>query len=120
MIAGKNLNLVMPTREDYENVLGEASFYHYDAVTKSAMLNIRIKSMHRGRGLGTEALDLLLAQYFEQWGGLVIEDRLDPANRGGMAWMERLGFKETRRDPEGVWMELHAEDFRSALAARDS
>ena len=169
MITGKKLNLVMPTREDHENVqciwedpdtmrdiggvvpisheqylawwadlfeerqyeneyylvldtensecFGEASFEYPDITVKRARLNLKIRARHRGKGIGTEALGLLLEQYFEVFGGLVMEDCIAPANQRTAEWLKDRGFSETRRDADGIHLELGLEDYRRRRAA---
>lgn len=164
MITGKKLNLVMPTREDHENVqgiwedpetmrdlggvvpisnerylawwadlfeerqyeneyylildtensecFGEASFQYTDITVKRAMLNLKIKAGHRGQGIGSEALELLLEQYFEIFGGLVMEDCIAPANERAADWLKARGFRETGRDADGIHLELGLEEYR--------
>lgn len=170
MIIGKKLNLVMPTKEDHENLqsiredeatmreaggvapmdherflawwaelfedrqyeneyylildnensecFGEASFRYTDITVKRARLDIKIKAKRRGLGLGTEALALLLEQYFEVFGGLVIEDIVSGSNARGMAWLLRHGFHETGRDAAGVHLELGLGEYRRLVAER--
>ncbi|HOX91305.1 MAG TPA: GNAT family N-acetyltransferase [Spirochaetales bacterium] len=94
----------------YENssgtCAGEVSFHDFDPSSGRAMFNVKIKRHLRGKGLGREAIDLILWHFFGAWEGTVMEDSLWEGNPGGLAVVLAYGFRETRRDADGIWVEL--------------
>lgn len=99
---------------------GEVSFHDFDPATGRAMFNVKIKRGLRGRGLGREAMDLLLWHFFGAWEGRVMEDSLWEGNPGGLAAMLAYGFTETRRDAEGIRVELDKAAWESRPRAQPS
>ena len=53
-----------------------------------------------------------LGNYGWIFGGLVIEDCIAPANQRTAEWLKARGFRETRRDADGIHLELGLEDYR--------
>lgn len=70
--------------------VGEVSFHGYDEKSRSAELNIKIHSKHRGRGYSKEALSLLLEYYFFEFGGMIMTDEV--INENGCQALTKYGF----------------------------
>ncbi|MCL5037924.1 MAG: GNAT family N-acetyltransferase [Chloroflexi bacterium] len=90
---------------------GEVSFHQFDELTRRAMFNIKIVKKYRGLGYGKESMDLILDEFFRKWNGEVMEDTLWEKNPNGLNIIKKYGFKEVKRDEEGIWVELNRKEW---------
>lgn len=92
--------------------VGEAGFHRYDSKAMTAELNIKIEARHRYRGLGPEALRLLLDYYFGEFGGEVMLDPVRLDNRNGRRAMKRAGFEQDRTRSDVCLLRLARDRYR--------
>lgn len=79
---------------------GEARLHHVDAAAGEGWLAVGLFApADRGRGLGTEAVALLLEHAFHALGLRRVRLRVLAFNGGALACYRRCGFKETGREP---------------------
>lgn len=93
---GTDLFLLI-TVEGGESV-GEISFHRLDWTTMQADFNIKVLAAYRQKGYGAEAMTVLLAYFFGEFGGQRIMDDLAIDNLAGQRALERFGFVH---DPSG-------------------
>ena len=91
--------------------VGEASFHRFNTQTKTAELNIKVESNHRGKGIARAALTQLLAFYFGPFGGEKIQDPVAADNSGGQKLLKSYGFRELDRSEDAFVYELSKEEF---------
>lgn len=104
---GKNFYCLVYNKEDLP--VGEVSFHGYDIATKIARFNVRINSVHRGKGYGAEATRLLLEYFFYEFGGLIMMDTVSNTKRKNP--LLKLGFEIVRRHSNYVTYKLTKERF---------
>ena len=109
-----------------EQLVGHVTLWGATWRTRTAELGVIIGDEHRGRGLGTDALRVLLRLAFDDLGLHRVELRTPAYNDAALAAYRRVGFAEEGRRREvtfhaGHW---HDEVLMSVLdhewAARDS
>ncbi|MDZ5252912.1 GNAT family N-acetyltransferase [Clostridium sp. LIBA-8841] len=110
---GRNLYCLVFDYDD--NPVGEASFHGYDSMTKTARLNVRIENSHRGKGYGTEAVQLILECFFYEFGGLYMLDTV--SLDGKRERLEKIGFKIMYKNKDGYSYRLSREDFTTNVKA---
>jgi RimJ/RimL family protein N-acetyltransferase len=88
--------------------VGEISFHHWDAETRSADLNVKILDLHRGNGYGKDALLTFLTFFFEIVGGRLMRDDVAPGNKGGQHLLLSLGFEQDTHVTNVCRLELTA------------
>lgn len=103
--------------------VGAVGLRTLDDASQRAKLAIGIfLPAHRGKGLGTEAMRLVLDHAFGALALRVIRVRVLAFNARAIAVYERCGFRKVRREPvdldgersEDILMELEASDFLSS------
>ncbi len=99
--------------EDKNKCLGEISFHKYNNKTKKAELNIKVLYEHRGKGIGKEALTLLMEYYFKEWGGKVMTDIIRGDNIEGYNALKKFGFKEKKNEYNEICFELTENDYKN-------
>ena len=98
-----------------ENVcIGEVSFHRYDRKTKTAELNIKIKSMHRRNGFGKKALDFILKVFFNEWDGDVMTDNIRDGNTAGLNALKAYGFLERKNSDNETVLFFTREQYLKA------
>ncbi|MGG5462595.1 GNAT family N-acetyltransferase [Clostridium sp. B9] len=107
---GRNLYCLVFDYND--NPVGEASFHGYDSVTKTARLNVRIENAYRNLGYGSEAVQLILECFFNEFGGLYMLDTV--SIEGNRERLEKIGFKLMYRNKDGYSYRLSRDDFKSS------
>jgi ribosomal-protein-alanine N-acetyltransferase len=93
-----------------------------------AFLGYGAMAGHEGKGLMSEAMQLVLSQAFGPMALHRIEANIQPANRGSIALAERNGFRREGFSPgylkiDGVWRDherwaINAEQWRGLHRAR--
>jgi RimJ/RimL family protein N-acetyltransferase len=105
--------------------IGEARLHHVDAAAGEGWVALGLFAPeHRGRGLGTEAVRLLLAYAFGALGLATIRLRVLVFNAPALACYRRCGFREVGREPvrlgaeatEDVLMAVTREEVEQAHA----
>ncbi len=108
---GKNFYCLIFTNE--HKPVGEVSFHRYDNQTKTAELNIKVESIHRGKGYSKEALYLILDYYFNQFGGEIMVDPLLLSNKRGQNMLLSFGFEHDPSDSEVFLLKMTKDRFLS-------
>ena len=99
--------------------IGEARLHHVDAAAGEAWLALGLFAPgHRGRGLGTEAVRLLLAHAFGALGLATVRVRVLAFNAPALACYCRCGFREVGREPVTLGAEA-AEDVLMAVTREE-
>jgi len=99
--------------KDKKECLGEISFHRYDNITKTAELNIKVLFGHRGKGIGKEALTLLIKYFFKEWGGKAMTDIIRDDNMDGYNALKKFGFKEIKNESNEICFELKDKDYEN-------
>ena len=101
--------------------VGVARLHSLDASLKQAHLAVGLFApQHRGMGLGTEAVQLVLSHAFDTLDLSVVRARVLAFNSRAIACYGRCGFREVAREPlsldgeaaEDVLMEIRASEPR--------
>lgn len=66
-------------------------------------LGVTLHPAHQGRGLATEAMQLLVAHVFETLGAHRVHCSVDPRNTACTMLLERLGFRREAHLVEAYW-----------------
>jgi RimJ/RimL family protein N-acetyltransferase len=99
--------------------VGEARLHHVDITAAEGWLAVGLFTpAHRGRGLGTEAVRLLLAHAFGALGLTTVRLRVLAFNARALACYRRCGFREVGREPVSLGVEA-AEDVLMAVTRID-
>jgi diamine N-acetyltransferase len=98
--------------KEQKTCFGEVSFHRYDKIKKKAMFNIKVNAQYRNKGIGYEAMDLILDYYFNLWDGEIMEDTIWENNPNGLQKLINYGFREVRRDEEGIWIEIRKKEWK--------
>lgn len=80
--------------KDNAECFGESGFHGFNRETGRAVLNVKVKSGHRNRGIGSEALALILRHFFEDWGGGALESVVRMTNAAGRRRLLEAGFTD--------------------------
>jgi [ribosomal protein S5]-alanine N-acetyltransferase len=105
--------------------VGVARLHGVDEATRSAHLAVGLFApTHRGRGLGTEAVQLMLTHAFDSLELTTVRLRVLAFNARALACYRRCGFREVGRQAveldgeraEDILMELTAPEFRAGRA----
>ena len=105
--------------------VGSARLHSLDASLKQAHLAVALFApQHRGIGLGTETVRLVLTHAFDTLELSVVRLRVLAFNTRAIKCYRRCGFHEVAREPvsldgeaaEDILMELRASEFRDAAA----
>lgn len=91
--------------------VGEVSFHRFDCKTKTAELNVKIESLHRGKGYSKEAVYLLLKYFFDELGGEEIFDNILNRNRKGQNALRSFGFELVSMDDDVSLFKMTKESF---------
>jgi RimJ/RimL family protein N-acetyltransferase len=100
-----------------ERPVGEVSFHQFDRAAGTAVFNVKVEAVERGKGYGPDAMRTLLAFFFGPCGGRIMRDPLAPDNRVGQQALLRFGFVP---DPDGSAEECLLQITREAFIARYS
>jgi len=101
--------------------VGAARLHSVDAKLKQAHLAVGLFApQHRGMGLGTEAVQLLLSHAFDTLELSVVRARVLAFNSRAITCYRRCGFREVTREPvsldgeaaEDILMEVRASEPR--------
>ena len=99
--------------------VGVARLHSLDASLKQAHLAVGLFApQHRGKGLGTEAVQLVLSHAFDALELSVVRARVLAFNSRAIACYRRCGFREVAREPvsldgeaaEDILMEIRASE----------
>jgi RimJ/RimL family protein N-acetyltransferase len=105
--------------------VGAARLHSLDESLKQAHLAVGLFApQHRGMGLGTEAVRLVLSHAFDTLELSVVRARVLAFNSRALACYRRCGFREVAREPlsldgeaaEDVLMEIRASEMRVTRA----
>ncbi len=109
--------------EHRRRCVGVARLHHLDAGTRTGWLAVGLFAPeHRGLGLGTEAVRLMLAHAFGPLGLATVRLRVLAFNVRGIATYQRCGFRETGRErvvlegeaTDDILMAMTAVEFEAA------
>jgi RimJ/RimL family protein N-acetyltransferase len=98
--------------------IGEARLHHVDAAGEAWLALGLFAPEHRGRGLGTEAVRLLLAHAVGALGLATVRVRVLAFNAPALACYRRCGFREVGREPVTLGAEA-AEDVLMAVTREE-
>lgn len=93
--------------------VGEVSFHRFDDQTKTAELNIKIESIHRGKGYSKEPLFLLLDYFFNEFGGEIMIDPVLLSNERGQKALLSFGFEHDQSITECYLLKMTKEMFNN-------
>ena len=84
--------------------IGEISFSRFKSETGNSELDITVKSKYRRRGFGRESLMLLCDFYFIDFGGELLECKIEKDNAAGENMLVNFGFsKQKASEPDLVY-----------------
>lgn len=104
---GVHLVIADPQSEEY---LGQCQLLNIDHAARKAELSIVLKGDQTGRGIGSEAIELLLNLAFEQLNYNRVFLRVYAANERAIRCYESLGFAHEGRMREEVFMDGKYQD----------
>ncbi|MFE9252582.1 GNAT family N-acetyltransferase [Streptomyces sp. NPDC007088] len=107
--APDRLDLAITDRAD-GRLVGEAALYEWDARNRGCVFRILVGAAGRGRGIGTEATELIVGHAFGRLGMHRVALEVLPFNTRARHVYEKLGFVvEGRRRAslfqDGVWVD---------------
>ena len=87
------------------------SFRAYPAYKYTVEHSVYVHPLHRGRGLGQQLMELLIAEARQRGDVHVLVGAIDAANAGSIALHKRLGFESVGLMPQvgfkfGRWLDL--------------
>ena len=87
------------------------SFRAYPAYKYTVEHSVYVHPLHRGRGLGQQLMELLIAEARQRGYVHVLVGAIDAANAGSIALHKRLGFESVGLMPQvgfkfGRWLDL--------------
>jgi phosphinothricin acetyltransferase len=87
------------------------SFRAYPAYKYTVEHSVYVHPQHRGRGLGQQLMELLIAEARQRGDVHVLVGAIDAANAGSIALHKRLGFESVGLMPQvgfkfGRWLDL--------------
>jgi len=100
--AAAGVHLVIADREG-EQYLGQCELLSIDHTARKAELAVVLKAEHTGRGIGREAIGLLLGLAFEQLNYNRVSLKVYAANERAIRCYEALGFTHEGRLREEVF-----------------
>ncbi|MGB9801328.1 MAG: GNAT family N-acetyltransferase [Arcobacter sp.] len=106
---GRNFYCLIFNNKD--EPVGEVSFHRFDDLTKTAELNIKIESKHRGKGYAKEALFLLLDYYFNEFGGEIMIDPVLLSNKKAQKMLLSFGFEYDPSNKEVFLLKITKDMF---------
>ena len=80
-------------RQKDKMLVGQISFFGYNALNRSAELGILVDPDEQKNGLGLEAMKLLIAYLFKYRGLNKVYAQTAEFNKGAVKLLEKLGFK---------------------------
>jgi RimJ/RimL family protein N-acetyltransferase len=94
-----------------QNPIGEISFHRLDPETMTAELNIKIAGEHRRRGYAKAALIRFLDDFFNEFGGRVLIDKVGLNNLTGLKVLMDFGFQHKSREEDYHLLEITRDEF---------
>ena len=91
-INGTHMQWGIALRED-DKVIGTATLFSLNSIHRRAEIGYVLASTHWQRGIGREALSMVLTHAFETLDYLRIEADIDPRNAASCQLVEKLGFR---------------------------
>jgi RimJ/RimL family protein N-acetyltransferase len=76
-----------------EGVIGTATLFHVTTTNRRAEIGFAVGRAHQGRGLASEAVEILIAFAFDSLGLHRLEADVDPRNEPSLRLLEKLGFR---------------------------
>jgi RimJ/RimL family protein N-acetyltransferase len=102
-----------------QNPIGEISFHRLDPETMTAELNIKVASKHRGRGYAKSALIRFLDEFFNEFGGQVLIDKVGVNNLTGLKVLMNFGFQHKSREEDYHLLEITKVEFNTLYQDTD-
>jgi RimJ/RimL family protein N-acetyltransferase len=92
--------------------IGEISFHRLDSSKMIADFNIKIAASYRRMGYAQEAMVLFLDYFFNEFGGLVLVDKVARNNLSGQQALLNFGFRQELSTTEYLQFKMTREVFK--------
>jgi len=114
IVAGQAEGVYFVITDDTEAYLGAVDLTSVDPEGRSAVVSLVVAPGRRGRGVGTEAMSLLVQQAADDLDLTTLRLRVDPDNGAAVRCYQKAGFRETGWD-EGLRTMERALDLTGKL-----